>query len=159
VPLGERSVTRLSRTMTRLCIGILVLCYAASPGVSWSAESEETAFGVCAAGAKHAAVPEIRGLTYDAARKKILAAGWRPRVTRLADGTKRDYEEEFDNAAIFWLRGYKEVDECAPTGSAACSFNFVDKAGNRLTVCTSGEELELPNVHATVDCANLLCRK
>jgi hypothetical protein len=49
---------------------------------------DDKRYGKCVAGAEHAAVPAIKGLMYDKARKKLLASGWMPHVLRNKDGGK-----------------------------------------------------------------------
>jgi hypothetical protein len=141
-----------SGTSVPLRLGFLVLCCAAFPGASWPTGSGTAVFGACTPGAKHADVPAVHGLSYDDARKKIIAAGWKPNVTRTRDRILADS----GNAPGFLSRGYKEIDRCLPTGIAACEFSFVDKVGNRLVVYTVGEEYL--HSHATVDVMDLQCR-
>jgi hypothetical protein len=114
-------------------------------------------FDVCAPGAKHAAAPEIIKLTYDRARKEIIAAGWRPWITREADGSMRDTVEYGGNAEVFWSRGYKEVGDCASTGLTPCIFYFIDSLGNRLEVISQFEERPQFNGHAVVRFVQVLC--
>lgn len=114
-------------------------------------------FDACAPGAKHAAAPQIINLTYDQARKKIIAAGWRPWITREPDGSMRGIVEYGGNEKVFWSRGYREVENCAPTGAAPCNFYFVDDLGNRLEVGSEGEEDPEFDFHAVVNSVHVLC--
>ncbi len=114
-------------------------------------------FDTCAPGVKHAAAPEIMKLTYDQARKKIIAAGWRPWVTRDPDGTMEGLEDIGGQATLFWSRGYWEVEECAATGVVPCNFYFVDDLGNRLRVGSQFEEVPELDAHAEVNYVGVLC--
>jgi hypothetical protein len=96
----------------------------------------------------------LKGLSYDAARKRIIAAGWKPRATKSNSANAEDTEAM---VKLFRTRGYMEVEYCAPTGLAACVFNFVDKVGNRLAVRTAGEELPERAAHAVVTGFDLSC--
>lgn len=117
-------------------------------------------FDKCPAGVKHAAVPAVKHMIYDRARKKIIANGWKPRVTNQTDDQIADLRTiPGNNADVFWSRGYREVENCAVTGMSACNFHFIDDFGNRLMVGTIGEEFRESGTHATVDYANLLCPK
>ncbi|GIU81086.1 MAG: hypothetical protein D6687_00550 [Acidobacteria bacterium] len=114
-------------------------------------------------GQKQAKVPAIKGLTYHKARKKLLAAGWRPLPKKSVSRTKNP--EEIDdpdilagNGPIFWQRGYVELESCSGTGLAYCSFLFKDAYGNRLQVVTSGEELPEQRIYAKVNSLKLFCR-
>jgi hypothetical protein len=90
---------------------------------------------------RHARVPAIAELTYRAARKKLLAAGWQPLPTRSVSTGKSNPDISFGNGPLFWRRGYFELEFCSGTGVAACSFLFTDVYGNRLRVETAGEEV------------------
>jgi hypothetical protein len=124
---------------------------------------DEPGFGPCKPGSSHASVPRFGDVSYDQARKKLLAAGWMPRVTREPDGTLADDSEGardlWGNGPVFWSRGYTEVENCAGTGLAWCEFNFVDEKGNRLKIVTAGEEDPEGSYHAVVSHADLLCRR
>lgn len=124
-----------------------------SVGLCGAAQAEASSRHACAA------IPSITGLTYDRARKKLIAAGWKPRRTRARDGSMNGEQDFYGNAELFWSRSYVEVGECAGTGFAQCLFTFVDPAGNRLEVETIGEELEDGSGHAKVDRVHLECRK
>src|SRR5687767_9593739 len=91
--------------------------------------------------AKHAKLPEITELTYRKARRKLLAARWRPLRTKSFNEADTDPDISGGNGLIFWRRGYVEVESCAATGYAACAFLFKDAFGNRLRVIAVGEEL------------------
>ena len=56
---------------------------------------------------KHARLPAITGLTYTAARKKLLAARWQPVRTKSFNEVNSDDQER-----IFWRRGYVELQDC-----------------------------------------------
>ena len=137
--------------------------------LAWSCDfshaevDDEAGFGPCKPAMRRVRVPRIGGLSYDDARKKVLAAGWKPLMTREPDGSMADAAEgspDLDgNGRVFWSRGYVEVQNCAGTALARCAFNFVDKNGNRLKVTTAGEEDPKGAFHATVDRAVALCRR
>jgi hypothetical protein len=103
---------------------------------------------------RHARIPAIKDLTYHGARKKLLAAGWRPLRTKSAD-TDPDISE--GDGPLFWRRGYVEVEACAGTGLAACTFLFKDAYGNRLRVTTAGEELPEVKSHVIVTGFRFVC--
>ncbi len=136
----------------RSIVGAL-LVIALSAASSARAE-DEAALRACKRSDPHATVPRIDGLSYDQARKKILAAGWKPRVTAEQDDTLT-----YGNGPIFWSRGYREVEVCAGTGLGQCLFDFVDGRGNRLQIETAGEEDPEGSYHAIVDKTRLLCRQ
>jgi hypothetical protein len=98
-------------------------------------------------------VPTITKLTYDAARKALIAAGWQPLRTKL----KTDLDISEGNGPDFWQRGYVEVEACAGTGLAQCAFLFKDSYSNRLRVTTAGEELPREKAHAMVTGSTALC--
>lgn len=104
---------------------------------------------------KHAGLPSIAKLTYDAARKALLAADWKPLQTV---SSKENPDVAEGNGPIFWQRGYTEVEACAGTGIASCSFLFKDVYGNRLRVTTAGEELPDLKVHARVTGLRFVCK-
>lgn len=139
---------------------IVALVLLVAAGREASAEDPRNpGFDTCSSGAKHAAVPEVKRLIYDRARKKIVADGWTPRVTVKNDDQIHFLTMYGGNAEIFWSRGYREVEVCAPTGHAACNFHFVDRFGNRLEIGTSGEERRKYGGRAIVDYVQLLCPK
>lgn len=121
------------------------------------------AFSICAAQAedkpcrpaKHAPVPEIKGLTYHSARQSILAAGWQPVQTH--DGADDDPDTSSGNGEIFWKKGYVEIEACAGTGVAPCAFLFKDVHGNKLRVTTQGEETPEEKHYATVNSFYFVC--
>ncbi len=102
---------------------------------------------------RHARLPFVKELTYRAARKRLLAAGWRPLRTKAAD----DPNVNNGNGALFRRRGYVEVEACAGTGAAACAFLFEDGYGNRLRVTAEGEELPREGAHARVSGYRFVC--
>ena len=106
---------------------------------------------------RHARLPAITELTYDKARKKLLAAGWQPLQTKSFNGANSDPDIADGNGRIFWKRGYVEVESCSGTGVAACAFLFKDAYGNRLRVTTAGEELPEQKAHATVTGFKFVC--
>lgn len=102
---------------------------------------------------RHARLPFVKEMTYQQARKRLLAAGWRPLQTKSAD----DPNVNNGNGPLFWRRGYVELESCAGTGHAACSFIFKDRYGNRLRVTTEGEELPREGARAGVNGYRFLC--
>lgn len=106
---------------------------------------------------RHAKLPAIKKLTYDQARKKLIAAGWRPLQTKPSDNASSDPDIADGNGSIFWKRGYVEVESCSGTGVAACAFLFKDAYGNRLRVTTAGEELPEQKAHASVTGFKFVC--
>jgi hypothetical protein len=121
---------------------------------------DDKRYGKCKAGADHAAVPAVKGLMYDKARKKLLSSGWMPHVLRNKDGSMNQSGGVTELGAptkTYWQRGYKEVEECTGGGRALCLFYFADKFGNRLHVGTVGEELPERSLHAVVDYVKVQC--
>jgi len=106
---------------------------------------------------RHAKLPSIADLTYSKARKKLLAAGWKPLQTKSSNEAEQDPDIKYGNGPLFWRLGYVEVEACAGTGVAACAFLFSDIHGNRLRVNTSGEELPKEKMYARVSGLRFLC--
>jgi hypothetical protein len=107
--------------------------------------------------AKHAKIPAIAELTYHRARKKLLAAGWQPLRTKSFNLARTDPDISYGNGQLFWRKGYVEIESCAGTGVAACSFLFRDAYGNRLRVTTAGEELPRQKMYASVTGFSFVC--
>lgn len=93
-------------------------------------------------------VPKIYGKTYDVARKLLIREGWQPNARHVSHGA--DAQVQSGNGPIFWHRGYWELEACAGTGAAECSFEFIDPSGRILVVVTEGEEAEKGEYHARV---------
>ncbi|WP_432726866.1 PASTA domain-containing protein [Variovorax sp. W6] len=87
---------------------------------------------VCKGQAK---VPNVYGMPIDKARKALADKGWKP-VRIKPDGESRQ--------AGFIKRGIVEVESCAGTGLAYCSFSYTGPAG-ALSLVTAGEK-GLPDV-------------
>lgn len=104
-----------------------------------------------------AKLPAITELTYHRARKKLLAAGWQPLRTKSFNEARTDPDISYGNGQLFWRKGYVEVESCAGTGVAACSFVFEDAYGNRLRVTTVGEEFPRRKVYASVTGFRFVC--
>ncbi len=102
---------------------------------------------------RHARLPYVKDLTYGAARRRLLAAGWKPLQTKPAD----DPLVNTGNGSLFRRRGYVELESCAGTGHADCSFLFKDRYGNRLRVTTEGEELPREGARAGVNGYRFVC--
>lgn len=131
-------------------VWLSILAYALAAGVA-SAQSKP-----CRP-ARHAKIPAIRGATYHTARKRLLAAGWRPLRTKSPARADTDLDLTSGNGPVFWKRGYLEVEHCSGTGLAYCSFLFKDAYGNRLRVITAGEELPEEKIHAGVNGYRFVC--
>jgi hypothetical protein len=82
-----------------------------------------------------ASVPNVYGMPIDKARKALADKGWKP-VRIKPDGESRQ--------AGFIRRGIVEVESCAGTGLAYCSFSYKAAAGT-LSLVTAGESA-LPGV-------------
>jgi hypothetical protein len=106
---------------------------------------------------RHAKLPAITELTYHRARRKLLAAGWQPLQTKSFNKAASDPDISYGNGQLFWRKGYVEVESCAGTGVAACSFLFRDAYGNRLRVTTAGEELPRRKIYASVTGFRFVC--
>ena len=122
------------------------------PSLLSASELDNPGFGKCAPDMKHAVVPAIKSLTYDNARKKILAAGWKPRITM---AETLEYHGN-GQANLFWQRGYKEIASCSE-GRSHCAFFFEDEFGNRLEAYTVDEEHPELSAHATAYATTLYC--
>jgi hypothetical protein len=136
-----------------LSIVLLALCWLVPTARLQANEFTNPGFGKCAHGARHAAVPATKGLSYDKARMQFVTAGWLARVTMAED---LEYHGT-GQANLFWQRGYREVGSCAVDRNVPCVFNFIDKFGNRLEVYTGGAESEDHRHFATVSATQLYC--
>ncbi len=142
--------------MTSLRLGIVAICLSS---VSSFALADD-GLGQCSPSSSHATVPSVQDLTYDEARKLIVKAGWKSKVTRANDGTSKAIGEDFyGNVKDFWMRGYHEIEACAVDRNSPCIFRWVDKRQNSLTVYTAGEERPEQPVRATVTNVELMCRQ
>ena len=141
---------------SRIHLTTLTMVFMAISVPSWA---DDAGFEKCGADAKHAAVPDIKGMIFVKARKVIFATAWKPHVMRQADGSVKNDDgsvmdlDSFPEVKDFWSKGYKEVEDCAGTGNAPCLFNYNDKFGNRLVVVSVGEQIQT----ATIDSVQLLC--
>jgi hypothetical protein len=106
---------------------------------------------------RHAKLPAITEFTYSRARKKLLAAGWRPFQTKSLNEADKDLNIQSGNGRLFWKRGYVELEACSGTGVAACTFTFKDAYGTRLRVTTAGEEFPKEGAHAKVSGFQFVC--
>lgn len=106
---------------------------------------------------KHAKLPTVTGFTYHKARKALLSAGWQPLQTKSFNEANTDPDISSGNGALFWKKGYIEVEACAGTGIAACAFLFNDAYGNRLRITTAGEEDPKENAYVKVTGLRFLC--
>lgn len=78
-------------------------------------------------------VPEITNLNYAKARLMLIQAGWKPAPTVGVN------DELWGQAKVFQDAGFREINDCAGTGSAPCIMYFRDLRGNVLKVVTQGE--------------------
>lgn len=84
-----------------------------------------------------AVVPNVYGKPLDAARKVLIAHGWRPQRPSESPG-------ETDLAADFAKQGIIEAESCAGTGVGYCEFNYRGPSGV-LSMTTVGGEPEPAN--------------
>ena len=75
------------------------------------------------------------GQPYDAARARVIAAGWVPQDLSKEDAAQRCGAREAICAA------YPETEACAGTGEGQCLFLFTKPGGARARIQTVGEEL------------------
>ena len=106
---------------------------------------------------RHAKLPAITEFTYHKARKRLLAAGWQPLQTKSFNEADTDPDISYGSGQRFWRKGYVEVEACAGTGVAACTFLFKDAYGNRLRVTTAGEELPRQKAYSRVTGFYFVC--
>jgi len=106
---------------------------------------------------KHAKLPSITELSYHKARRALLSAGWQPLQTKPFNGAEADPDISSGNGAVFWERGYVEVEACSGMGMAPCAFLFKDAYGNRLRVTTAGEEYPKEKAFAKVTGFQFVC--
>lgn len=77
-------------------------------------------------------VPIAKSEILGEARRRLLAAGWRPRITLKRKGV-------VGPAVTFIAAGYPEIASCAADWGY-CNLNYVDTNGTCLTVTSEGEE-------------------
>lgn len=106
---------------------------------------------------KHAKVPIITSLTYHKARKALLIAGWQPLQTKSFNEASDDPDISSGNGKLFWEKGYVEIESCAGTGLAPCTFLFKDVYNNQLRLTTVGEEHPKQKVYAQITSFNFVC--
>jgi hypothetical protein len=81
-------------------------------------------------------VPNITiGEEYSSVRQKLIDSGWSPAPV----ATMNKYEIIGHLAKIIREKGFQEVQDCAGTGLAPCSFLFLNKYGNQFEVSTAGQ--------------------
>ena len=97
---------------------------------------------ILAAGAWLALLPSafaadlaVVGEPYDAARARVLAAGWVPQ-----DLSKEDVAQRCSARAEI-CAAYPETEACAGTGEGQCLFLFTKPDGSRARIQTVGEAL------------------
>ncbi|MBE9014308.1 PASTA domain-containing protein [Pseudanabaenaceae cyanobacterium LEGE 13415] len=93
-------------------------------------------------------VPNIHGLSYGEARKRLIEAGWQPLTKHWS--YINDANIQTGNGSVFWEQGYQEIHSCSGTGYGFCSFEFVDVYSNKLKVITAGMEDPARDIKATV---------
>ncbi len=81
---------------------------------------------------RQAVVPNVYGKPLNAARKVLIAHGWRP-------SRPRERPNDLDMAAQLAKQGIVEAESCAGTGVGYYKFNYRSSAGV-LTVTTAGED-------------------
>ena len=107
---------------------------------------------------QHSEVPVITEMSYHDARALLLAAEWQP-LKSIHHNDLENPDISYGNGALFWDKGYVEIESCAGTGLAPCVFNFADIYGNSLKVVTVGEESPKYNNYAMVDRYWLVCEE
>jgi hypothetical protein len=81
---------------------------------------------------QHAPIPNLNGLTYHEARKKLIDAGWQPNYSYANYTGSNDSLVKWGNGPLFLELGYGELRYCSGTGMALCGFEFTDAYGNYL---------------------------
>ena len=83
-------------------------------------------------------VPNIYNMPIDKARKLLIARGWHPIDGEIASRTVLTRSEKAGREITFVKRGIVEVESCAGTGLAYCSFKYGGPGGT-LDVTTAGD--------------------
>ena len=86
----------------------------------------------------NAFVPNIYNMPIGKARKLLIARGWRPIDGEIATRTVLTRSEKAGREIKFVKRGIVEVEGCAGTGLAYCSFKYSGPSGT-LDVTTAGD--------------------
>lgn len=133
-PLAEGRLRLLTGDLLTLSLGDLVLD---GTGLAVQAPAPEEA--VCGGAAR---VPFVEGQPIDAARLRVIAAGWSP-VPFAPD------EDTTYQARALHALGLPEIAQCDSTGPAFCSFRYDSPAG-RLTLVTQAEPAEDASFPAVV---------
>ena len=82
-------------------------------------------------------LPKLRqDMPYSKARKLLLEAGWQGVNLSWQSVPQSKYSEVH---TLYHDNGFREVQDCAGTGLAWCTFSFRDAYGQNLTVITEGE--------------------
>jgi hypothetical protein len=111
--------------------------------------------GRCAA-RHHNRIPWVIGQTYDDARVKLIAAGWKPFQTN--DESSAETNLRSGNGPLFWKeKQYLEVTVCGADFHPGCEFEFVDKHKNELHVDTEGLQIPAEHHFAVVKKVRLVC--
>lgn len=98
---------------------------------------------------KAPAVPVVKGLAYQQARKDILGAGWQAVAGH-------PHNELSNNEVTFRDKGFGELQFCRLTNDSLCRFKYA--AGDvALWVTTTGDENPLLDSQAVVKAARLTC--
>jgi hypothetical protein len=98
---------------------------------------------------QHLPIPNLNDLTYHEARKKLMEAGWQPRII-FSNFSNPSADVKFGNASIFLEQGYGELRFCSGAGLGFCTFEFTDVYGNYLEVVTAGQEDPQEEIYAQV---------
>ncbi len=138
--------------MVTLCISFLFSCATGEVSNDTDTPTEEvtTSTEIISSGTEPLRVPDVKGKSYDEARKMIIADGWKPVAQEDEVAMAPGGVATSGNGKIFWERGYVEVDACAGTGLGQCAFTFFDGGGMNLFVVTVGEQKEDNSENATV---------
>ena len=125
-------------------------------GIVMSAIWCEIAYSQCVP-AKHTPIPVITEFDYHSARQMMIQAGWQPLQTKSFNTIDIDPDISSGNGRIFWDKGYVEVEACAGSGVAPCTFLFQDVYGNKLRVTTAGQEFPEEKIYALVTGYQFAC--
>ncbi|WP_233633032.1 hypothetical protein [Burkholderia seminalis] len=97
-----------------------------------------------------AVVPNVYGKPLDAARRILIAHGWRPLPPR-------EKPDATDGAAALAKHGIIEAEACSGTGVGYCALRYRNAAGV-LGVTTVGGEPDTPSANTVID-YQVACRK
>lgn len=92
-------------------------------------------------------IPNINGLSYHDARKKLIDIGWIPLASHY---NYNEPDHTYGNGKVFWEMGYWENTGCAGTGAGNCRFEYEDPSRRLLIVITAGLEVPSESIEAHV---------